>query len=293
MSLTSFLTNKDVKERFRQEFSKPRFAAESELLAPPLTDHYALVGTAFDYLLRFYVQRLNPSAIATKWIAEYAITHPLSPLLTNVVVDANTGAISYAETEQTQRVRGMIERAKRVHSGYLSSGNMSDELMESSVLLAQLDPIFRAGVVDANIGVVPEQDIVDLRNLISIVEPEIFRARELCLLNPGFGKGSRLVGGADADLVIDDTLIDIKTTKTLKLQRRDFDQLIGYYVLHEIAGVGEVQPKPQIERVAIYFSRHAYLYVLELAEIIDRHAFSDFVRWFTERARRQYRVTGL
>jgi len=31
-----------------------------ELLAPPLSRDYGLVGTAFDYLLRFYIQRLNP-----------------------------------------------------------------------------------------------------------------------------------------------------------------------------------------------------------------------------------------
>ena len=94
MSLTSFLRNKDVQERFRQEFRKPKFTAKKDLLAPPLTKHYSLVGTAFDYLLRFYVERLNPNAITKKWVAEFAISHPLSPLLTGVVINADTGLIS-------------------------------------------------------------------------------------------------------------------------------------------------------------------------------------------------------
>jgi hypothetical protein len=284
MSLTSFLRNKDVKERFRQEFQKPRFPVEKGLLAPPLTKRYGLVGTAFDYLLRFYVQYLNPDAIAGRWIAELSISHPLSPLLKNVVLDADSERISFTETAQTRQVRRIIEHAKKVQAEFLSSGEMADEVLESALLLAQLDPVFRAGFVDPNIGTVHKEDVTDLRNLISIADTEMFRAQELCLLNPTFGEGSTLVGGADADLVIDDTIIDIKTTKALKLQRAYFDQLIGYYVLHEIAGVGELEPKPKISKVAIYYSRFAYLHVLELDEIVNGRTFPSFVRWFKDRA---------
>jgi hypothetical protein len=166
---------------------------------------------------------------------------------------------------------------------------VTDQLIESTLLLAQLDPIFRAGIVDENLGTVYKEDVADLRNLISIVDPEVFKAQELCLLNPTFGEGSRLVGGADADLVIDNTIVDIKTTKKLALQRKHFDQLIGYYVLHETAGVGELRPKPEITKVAIYFSRHAYLHVLDLCEIIDSCMFPDFVRWFKDRANREHK----
>lgn len=73
MSLTSFIKNSDVKEKFLQEFPKPEFRLKKELLAPPLTNHYGLVGTAFDYLLRFYIGHLNPKAITNQWIADIAI----------------------------------------------------------------------------------------------------------------------------------------------------------------------------------------------------------------------------
>lgn len=93
-----------------------------------------------------------------------------------------------------------------------------------------------------------------------------------------------LVGGADADLFIDGMLIDIKTTKKLELQRSYLDQLIGYYVLHKIGGIGELKPKTEISKVAIYFSRYGYLYVLEIQDIINRKTFPAFIRWFKERA---------
>ena len=92
------------------------------------------------------------------------------------------------------------------------------------------------------------------------------------------------MGGADADLVVDDTLIDIKTTKKLTLERGAFDQILGYYVLYHIGGVGEISPKPAITKVAIYFSRFGYLYVVPISELVDSTTFPEFVQWFQKRA---------
>jgi len=289
MSLTSFIENKDVKERFRQQFKMPKLAAEKALLAPPLSNRYSLVGTAFDYLMRFYLKRLNPNAVTSEWVAEHSITSPLSPLLKDVVIDGETREIiSYTQTELTRKARWIIEQAKADYSEYLSSGQISRQLIESALRLAQLDPIFRAGFVDENLGTVYKEDIHDLQQLISIVEPESFKAVHLCLLNTTFGESSHLVGGADADLLIDETIIDIKTTKKLQLQRSHFDQLIGYFVLHEIAAIGGLRPKPKISRVSIYFSRHAYLYSLDLQDIIHTETLPDFVSWFIDRAKQEY-----
>jgi hypothetical protein len=292
MSLTSFLENKDVKERFRQQFEIPRLTVEKALLAPPLSSRYSLVGTAFDYLMRFYLKRINSDAVTSEWVAEYSITHPLSPLLKDVVINGETGEIIFTETELTKKAHWIIEQAKADYSNYLSSGQIVQQLIESALRLAQLDPIFRAGFIDENLGTVHKEDADDLQQLISIVEPGLFKAVHLCLLNPTFGEASRLVGGADADLLIDDTIIDIKTTKKFQLQRSYFNQLIGYFVLHEIAGIGGLTPKPKISRVAIYFSRHAYLYTIDLQDIVHAGTFPNFVSWFIDRARQEYVVAS-
>jgi hypothetical protein len=269
MSLTSFLSNnQDVRDRFRQQFNKPPLATDKDLLAPPLSNRYTLVGTAFDYLLRFYAKRLNPDAIERQWVAEHCLTRP-SPLLVGAIdFDLDTGTVvSYTETKLTKR-------AKRI--------------FKSALCLAQLDPIWRAGFIDKNMGNVKDEDIEDLRKLLSIVEPKLFKAKHLCLLNPTFGEASRLVGGADADLLIDDLLIDIKTTKKLDFKTTFFHQLMGYVVLHEIARVGDLKPKPPVTKAGIYFARHAHLHVFQLDAVIDRDSFPEFVRWFKERAANEY-----
>ena len=272
MSLTSFLLdNTDVRERFRQEFKKPEFLIKKELIAPPKTTRYSTVGTAFDYLLRFLVQRLNPRTIDKGyWAAETAI-----------------GLLPH-DSRLFAKGEKIVSRAKKDLSNYLKKAQMSDALIESALLLATLDPIYRAGVGHELIGVVHQDDIQDLKNLISAIDEKAFTAKSLCMINPTFGPASVLVDGADADLVLDHTIIDIKTTKKLSLDRRAFDQVLGYYVLHFISGVGELKPKPDITAVAIYFSRHGYLHVMELSELIDSATFLKFVQWFKRRAQEAF-----
>ena len=290
MSLTKFLSNnQDVRDRFRQQFNKPPLATDKDLLAPPLSNRYTLVGTAFDYLLRFYVKRLNPDAVEEQWVAEYCLTHPSSPLLVDGTMEIDTGTVvDYTETKLTKRAKRIIEQAKANYSAYLRSGRITDDLFKSALCLAQLDPICRADFIDKNMGNIQDEDIEDLRKLLSIVEPKLFKAKHLCLLNPTFGEASHLVRGADADLLIDDLLIDVKTTKKLDFKTTFFHQLMGYVVLHEIGGVGDLKPKPPVTKAGIYFARHAYLHVFQLDAVIDRDSFPEFVRWFKERATNEY-----
>ena len=267
MSLTSLLENADVRQRFKQEFQMPKFSVKQELVAPPITTRYSTVGTAFDYLLRFVIQKLNPDAIDKGyWVAENSV-------------------------ELLEQDVSLFDKGKKIVSGarkhfveYLETGQMSDELIESTLLLATLDPIFRAGVGHEMIGKADKADIRDLKAILSVVDERIFTSTKLCLVNPTFGAASVLVGGADADLVIDDTLIDIKTTKNLVLDRKMLDQVLGYYVLHCIGSVGGLKPKIPINKLAIYFSRYGYLHVIQVSELVNMSTFPDFVQWFQHRA---------
>lgn len=302
MSLTSLLKNRDVKDKFREEFPKPRFNLKKEILAPPLTNHYSLVGTAFDYLMRFHLERLNPKAVAHPWVAEH-VRYILASGLENpaeveddpvrlkafdkamyIAEQVNKADLNFTYSDLVTKSADIIKKSKKAYSSYIKSGKMSDELIKSTILLAQLDPIYRAGYVDRNIGIIEDKDVEDLRNLISLVDPKIFKADEICLLNPTFGEASQLVGGADTDLVIDDVMIDIKTTKKLELTRDYFNQIIGYYTLYKIGSVNGTPPEYEVKKLGIYFSRYSHLHVISVQDIIDENAFPRFLEWFKERA---------
>lgn len=105
-----------------------------------------------------------------------------------------------------------------------------------------------------------------------------------CFLNPTFDLASELVEGADADVIIDDCLIDIKTTKYLRLKVADLHQVVGYYILCLLSGKSVKRPLGEIRRVGIYFSRHAFLHTLEIEKIIESAAMPQIVKGFIELA---------
>ena len=71
MSLTSIIKTKEARELFANEFKKPKGKILGEIKAPPLTNHYGLVGTAFDYLLRFCLKYHYPESKDLAWVADW------------------------------------------------------------------------------------------------------------------------------------------------------------------------------------------------------------------------------
>lgn len=310
MSLTSFIKQPEVREKFREQFPKPRFSIKREMLFPPLTKNYTEVGAAFDCLFRFGLKRNNPKAVERRWVAELALRD--MPGATPVAgtdevffepecILLNEG-FSFRDLKQFEhnelakkkvhraeqrfrRVNQILTEGKKRYSHFLESGRMTKLLIESAILLARLDGKVRGGVPAERLDLdnVDEKDITDLRNLIKGVNWHDFKARQICLLNPTFGEASRLVGGADADVVIDDTLIEIKTTKKCELKRDYFNQLIGYYCLYHIDGIDDFPKKRKIRNFAIYFSRQAYLHLIPINQCIDNQRFIEFFEWFKDK----------
>ena len=280
MSLTSFIHIPEVRRRFTETFPKPRVDLDAKIVAPPLTTHYSLVGTAFDYLMRFYVKHLNPKAVESAWVAELAIDR--LERYQEYFVTKKGYTIDYIE-EIATRARSIVRQAKAFSSAYERTGSITEELLVGSLHLAQLDPIFRAGIIDPNIGTTDERDTEDLRNLVSAVDSRDFKANRICVLNPTFGEGSRLVGGADCDLLIDNTLLDIKTVKALEIKRDYFNQLIGYYILFTIGGMDDIS-LDRIENLGLFFSRYSVLYTFPIDTFTGNPNFGEFVNWFRRKA---------
>ena len=280
MGLITFLNNKDVRARFSEEFPKPKFGLKKGILAPPATKHYSLIGTAFDYLMRFYIKHLNPKAITKEWIAELSLDWM------SVMSFASKKHSIPTDIDDTllEKADRMLSQAKTTYSDYIKSGEMNEELMKCTILLAQLDIYFRVDIIVEDFGTIDDSDVADLRKLISLVNPDSFKAKELCLLNPTFGEASELIQGGDADLVIDSVLIDIKTTTQLEFKRDHFNELIGYYTLYKIGGIPDAPVEPKIENLGIYYSRYGELYTFPVTDVISLSKFPSFVEWFKERA---------
>ena len=79
MSLTTILNyNNEQYKEFRalleELFPTPRFVGETSIKVEPITKNYTLIGTAFDYLIQFALEKKFKGLVCgNKWIAESAL----------------------------------------------------------------------------------------------------------------------------------------------------------------------------------------------------------------------------
>ena len=286
MSITQLLReDQTLRAELRGRFKYPRFPLQAELVAPALSSSYSTVGTAVDYLLRGKVEFLNPGRVSLNQalIGEYGYSR-----LTMFLKRVGKGRVALGRKHRLilpankvlRRVDEDYERSRTVLMAYGRNGLLCEEVVNAALFFARLDPFYRAGVIDPGLIEPDEHAHADVSSVIRQAPDGPFIAQKHCYLNPDFGKASLLVEGADADLIVDDLLLEIKTTKDLGVRREHLDQLLSYYVLHKIGGVNEMPRSRPIKRVGIYFSRHALLWSVPVEELASTRALTGFKRWF-------------
>lgn len=269
MSLSDFIELPDVKARFKAEFPKPKLDLKQEILAAaPNGSDVRLVGTAFDYLLRFYIKYQNPHAQELEWIAEYALRH----------------FNRRGQNDLFNQAKNVIDQARNNYQEFLTNGQFTNELLQSALLLGRLDAVMRAGYIHDGWSAINQQDVQDLRNLVSLLKPDLFKSSEKTILNPTWTEAAQLVRAADGDLILDDLLVDFKTVKELKLELRGFHQLMGYYTLSVIQRKQE-EDAIELKRLGIYFSRFGVLYQFNVEDVVNFETFPKFLDWFIARGR--------
>jgi hypothetical protein len=176
-----------------------------------------LIGTAFDYLLRFHIERLNPGAISGTWISETVVLviekafsngHPICVQVHSARINGKMYAVYGSDEDPgatVQKIRNAFERARTEYRHYISGGLLRRELLLSCCVLARLDWLVRSGRYDlpGNWANCEESDLIELRQLIEAVDPCLFKSSKRCVLNPRF---RTTLLAADVDLLIDDRI---------------------------------------------------------------------------------------
>jgi hypothetical protein len=274
-----------LKERLRAACPKPRIELQADLRVVPISADRSLIGTAFDYLLRFQLARWNPSAITSRWVAE-AAANLAEDFGEALPIETAKGRLSSAEVARVAgRMRRYIAEAQQRVEGFVRNGRLTDDLIRTVIRLAQCDMFYRALQLDPQFGRVTVLQVRELRALLGLVKSANWRAKQHCLLNPNFGKGSMLIGGADADVLIDDLLIEVKTTAVLEIKATDWRQLFGYAALNEHFPIGDDGVRRPIRRLGVYFARYGLLHTWSIEEIVSRKDFGQLARWLRDHLR--------
>lgn len=278
MSLTQILELPAVDAEFRKYVRVPLSdSASPKLLVPPVGHKsYSLVGTAFDYCLRFCVAAFNPGLVSDQvWIAEIALK----------AIEEEERWLPPGLTFELA-VNGVF-RARQLYREFLASRIFTRRLARAALFLGAIDRAYRTGprTVETRYLKGPlRAETDDILRLVRLLKPGWITARMRAALNPSFGEASRLVGGADADLAIDDMLVEIKTTKYFQITPIIVYQLIGYRILLAACepNGSTAQGMPVITHGAIYFPRYAKLVRLRYRDLIDRQDFLRLARWLID-----------
>jgi hypothetical protein len=275
----SFCRLPEVASRFIRFHEHLPRGIDAPIRVTPLTNHYAVVGTAFDYLLRFEIQRRAPHAIVGRWVAEAA------PGL--IWIDLGNGCHTsfvlsppmedYSRPDRiVMRAKRMIWNAKRAVREYANSMQPTTRdqtaLARHAIRLAKLDVVPRAHRLVHDYRQVDRDDARDLVRLLGIVPFEKLVSDQPLFLNPDFG-------GADADIVTGDLLVDIKTKKVATIEAVDLHQLLGYVILARHRRRSD-STFPEVRRVGLYFSRHGILWETPVTGWTERRGFASTERWF-------------
>lgn len=275
---------KELKPKLLQTFPTPKLILNSELKSPPLTVNYSTVGQAFDYLLRFYIEIKNPNKLYNnEWVASNAFNRLLMNLIKmqpSIVRAGRKFDKSYNRIELIGFISQEYYRARLNYKVAIEKKRLTNEIIASSLFLARLDVFLRTGIIDPNFMNNKDEDLIDLKSLLKNLNWRSVKVQNHCILNPTYGKGSSFILGADSDLIIDDTLIDIKVTQELKLKRSYLNQLIIYYTLYLIGGVDNFPGKVKINYLAVYFARHSVMVKIPIKDLGTLQTFQEFKKWF-------------
>lgn len=258
------------KDFYTMSGNAPFSKDEYELLVPnKLTKQglSSLVGTAFDYLARFQIGQF----ICDPGVTEDLVAYKAIPKL-NRVMDM------YIDQKPVREWKDKIDSFLHDKSASISS------IYTEAFRLSRLEHVFRAPIRKEYIqiddllhGTPPQEIIQELDGLMGLFEqrfliPEIITPESEVIFNPHFGAASFLVEGADADIYIDGTLYDFKTTKKDGYARKDILELMGYYFLNEFAirtmsdENGFPYKDMDIMRVSLYKARFGELEYFDVGE---------------------------
>jgi len=249
MSLTSLLKIPIIHREFVSKITMPKVDKKSwETLIPRRTNDPAKMGIAVDYAIRFWLEKKHRGVQVNSLVAELAITRDV---------------IGFSLDKKAQ-IKRIVEQAL----AYIKSAKaLDDSFCYWCFQLANLDILYRQQIMPKSIPMIPNtSDIKELKDLIALAIKNWPIPNSYCLLNPTFGDASQIVGGADADVIQDGTIIDIKCVAEPSISDVVV-QLIGYTSLYSAGSIDKLPTGEGIDKIGVYYVRHGKYLEWEIGEI--------------------------
>lgn len=304
MSLLDFVELPDVKERLSRILPEYQRNQRVERIIHPSNDDGGIrrtIGTAFDYAFRIELERRIGRVQQQQWVAEVGLAKlkrraKVSPTFARML---RAVGLPYRRTRSLgptiRKVEAAICDARAFTKRYVRNPSprlpTKLKLAAHAFRLARFDAIYRAGRHDKLFVKPKASDLEEIVTMLDAVPWASFKKRRT-LLNPTFGEYSLAVGGADADVITGDMLLDIKVKQDAIIDKADIRQVVGYLLLARAARRSGAK-LPELETIGIYFARHSHMWTASVAEMVAMPEFAEVEVWFIERVIRNRQFPGL
>lgn len=291
MSLTSQLGDRNSKVRafFEERFPGTRKVTGEanallrglETIRPVENVPWNIIGIAFDYRMRYHFAVTRYEKLVA-WHGALKVSD--SEIMVSIDEDVWVGikplpgGPSLAKETIESFFSSLDETLSEIQpAGRKLNQKEEDILLRYCVVLAHFDACFRAKpsftsplfligekpTVNDLLNLAEPHWIDDLRVLTQgMVNKFDLEAYSNVVLNPTFS-GSLDVGGADADLILDGCLLDIKTTINANIAKAHVYQLLGYVLL-------DYYDDYKLENAGFYMARQCQLVTWPIQEILER-----------------------
>ncbi len=285
MSLTRIIENdKTVREEFSKYIRIPETPKSFETLVPRIIESTQVIAQAFDYLMRFHLERIHSKEMVHKisWIASKSYTLCVNQYLKDYSLAMDAEKIK-KEKRTISFLNFQLIHCTHELNKFLKKRELTDDLLDRCLFLARLDELYRIKKFNKDINKrITEEEASELRNLYFVMIKIPLIAKKHVYLNPDFGMASTLAKGADADFILDDILVDIKVHSKISITKDLIYQLIGYVMLNHLGGINKTGRPIAINYIAAYFARHGAFIKYPIEEIISKENLEILTKWFSD-----------
>ena len=231
------------------------------------THLYSYLGFTFDYMCRFILQKFQYKYFNVKVNDIY-----------NLVAKRGYNRLELEHIDLLEKYKINYEEIiDFIYNNYVYNNDVKiydySRILPFAYNLSKLEEIYRNcsfKEFEVSVRFPMGRDSIwileDLLNLFIKNFDDKFKLREnnnKIIYNPNFGKYSQSIGGADADIIINDTLIDFKTSSYLNYNNtciNNLKQIVGYYLLNYLNNGSP------INTISLYYARYGIFIEKELTD---------------------------
>jgi hypothetical protein len=310
--VTDFIKIGEVRQEIDSAYPNPGEDAEGGLEVANSGYGHQLVGHAFEYLCRLLLYRRCNEVVTRGYRGhERWSDGEIPPIYVRkfdgMKWERNPEVSNQEEWKELQEELPVWERQQS--SVTWSTDEELAQLVEQYVQTGMnTEGVVKAALINA--GWKPdesvhswinrkafEKDILDeMEALFRLLREGDWTDGNSVIVEPEFGGHQYILSGV-GDFIVDDSLVDIKTTQNRSFTNEFWRQLLLYYVLcdiqpiiYDIRGYADMENSshikyPQINRVGIYFARYGELQTIRMEEVIDdMEKYEEFRAWIVDRA---------